>query len=174
AINNQGDNFKSGSNNIFIGKDSGFGTLTGNSNIAIGTASSLLDAKDGQINIGNVIFGAGAGSGVAQTEKKVGIATSKETPATETFHVNGTARITDLPLNGATSAINTKTDGTVSTAKDQTFTAVKTVVVDANGVLGTVSGLPTVEDSSNTLVNRSYEKCTKGPIGDGVNNASQI
>ncbi|PST45063.1 hypothetical protein CYV15_00715 [Riemerella anatipestifer] len=174
AINNQGDNFKSGNNNVFIGKDSGYGVLTANNNIAIGAASSLLDAKDGQINIGNVIFGSGAGSGVVQVEKKVGIATSKETPATETFHVNGTARITDLPLNGATSAINTKTDGTASTAKDQTFTAVKTVVVDANGVLGTVSGLPTVEDSSNTLVNRSYEKCTKGPIGDAVNNVSQV
>ncbi|MDY3344298.1 hypothetical protein PG326_03410 [Riemerella anatipestifer] len=174
AINNQGDNFKSGNNNVFIGKDSGYGVLTGNSNIAIGAASNLLDAKDGQINIGNVIFGAGAGSGVAQTEKKVGIATSKETPATETFQVRGTARITDLPLSGTASAINTKTDGTASTTKDQAFTAVKTVVVDANGVLGTVSGLPTVEDSSNTLINRSYEKCTKGPIGDGVNNTSQV
>lgn len=173
AIDNQGDNFASGNNNIFIGKDSGYGVLTGNSNIAIGAASNLLDAKDGQINIGNVIFGAGADSSV-QVNKKVGIATSKETPATETFQVRGTARITDLPLSGTASAINTKTDGTASTAKDQTFTAVKTVVVDANGVLGTVSGLPTVEDSSNTLINRSYEKCTKGPIGDGVNNTSQV
>ncbi|WP_250206619.1 hypothetical protein [Riemerella anatipestifer] len=166
AINNQGDNFKSGSNNVFIGKDSGFGALTGNSNIAIGAASNLLDAKDGQINIGNVIFGAGAGSGVAQTEKKVGIATSKETPATETFHVNGTARIADLPLNGATSAINTKTDGTASTAKDQTFTAVKTVVVDANGVLGTVSGLPVTELPPPPEVYKPIRYCAKNVIGD--------
>ncbi|WP_236682779.1 hypothetical protein [Riemerella anatipestifer] len=165
AIDNQGDNFASGNNNIFIGKDSGYGVLTGNSNIAIGAASNLLDAKDGQINIGNVIFGAGADSSV-QVNKKVGIATSKEIPATETFHVNGTARITDLPLNGATSAINTKTDGTASTTKDQAFTAVKTVVVDANGVLGTVSGLPVTELPLAPGVYKPIRYCAKNVIGD--------
>lgn len=70
---------------------------------------------------------------------KVGI--NSPTP-TETLHVNGTERVGNLPLNGATNAIYTKADGTVSTAKDQTFKATRTVVADANGVLGVVSGLP--------------------------------
>lgn len=76
--------------------------------------------------------------GYSQTSNKLGI--NVKAP-TESFDVNGTTRLRSLPSNGATNAINTKTDGTVSAAKDQTYNAVKTVVVDANGVMGTIDGV---------------------------------
>ncbi|WP_456315090.1 hypothetical protein [Pseudomonas shirazensis] len=74
----------------------------------------------------------------SQTNNKVGFTT--KTP-TESIDANGTARVRDLPLNGTLNAIYTKPDGTASTAKDQTFNAIKTVVVDANGVVGTIDGI---------------------------------
>ncbi|WP_153936554.1 hypothetical protein [Riemerella anatipestifer] len=99
----------------------------------------------------------------AQTGK-VGINTKDPT---ETLHINGTARVSDLPLNGTASAINTKVNGTVSTAKDQTFTAVKTVVVDANGVLGTISGLPVIElPPPPEEVYKPIRYCSRNTIGD--------
>jgi len=78
----------------------------------------------------------------SQTKNKVGIET--KTP-TEFLDINGTARVRELPLNGSLNAINTKPDGTLSNTKDQTFSAVKTIVVDKNGVIGTVDGLPITE-----------------------------
>ncbi|MDY0990377.1 hypothetical protein SOM12_23315 [Flavobacterium sp. CFBP9031] len=76
--------------------------------------------------------------GYSQTNNKLGV--NVKAP-TESLDVNGTTRLRSLPLNGATNAITTKTDGTASTAKDQTYSAVKTVVVDANGVVGTIDGV---------------------------------
>ena len=70
---------------------------------------------------------------------KVGVNTSIPT---ETLSVNGTTRVSQLPANGAANAIYTTADGTASTAQDQSFTATRTVVADANGVLGIVPGLP--------------------------------
>ena len=71
---------------------------------------------------------------------------------TETLDLaNGTMRIRNLPVNGATNAIYTTPSGTASIpastditglAKTQAFTATKTVVADDNGVLGYVTGLP--------------------------------
>ncbi|WP_027384391.1 autotransporter outer membrane beta-barrel domain-containing protein [Epilithonimonas caeni] len=61
---------------------------------------------------------------------------------TERFDNAGITRLRNLPTNGATNAINTTTDGDISAAQDQTFTATRTVVADANGVLGSVAGLP--------------------------------
>ncbi|SFO36146.1 hypothetical protein SAMN05421741_1434 [Paenimyroides ummariense] len=61
---------------------------------------------------------------------------------TEKLDNNGITRLRNLPLNGATNAINTTVDGDESSSQDQTFTATRTVVADANGVLGTVAGLP--------------------------------
>lgn len=54
-----------------------------------------------------------SGMAMAQTGK-VGINT--ENP-TETLHIKGSTRITDISLNGS-STISTKTDGTVSENKD--------------------------------------------------------
>lgn len=70
---------------------------------------------------------------------KVGVNTA--TP-TEVFSVNGTTRVQELPVNGSANSVYTKADGTASTTKNQTFTATKTVVADANGVLGVVNALP--------------------------------
>lgn len=69
---------------------------------------------------------------------QVGIDT--ETP-TETLDVNGNTRLRNLPNNETENAISTLPDGTKSPAQDQTFKANRTVVVDANGVVGTVEGV---------------------------------
>ncbi|WP_131707634.1 hypothetical protein [Chryseobacterium angstadtii] len=83
----------------------------------------------------------------AKISAQVGISTSMPT---ETLDINGTARVRDVPLNGTVNAIYTKSDGTKSDAKDQTFSATKTLVVDNNGVLGYISGLPQTSSSSGT------------------------
>ena len=62
--------------------------------------------------------------------------------STEVLDINGIERVRELPKHQMANAIFTKPDGTKSTVKDQTFTAVKTVVADANGVLGYLDGLP--------------------------------
>lgn len=61
---------------------------------------------------------------------------------TEKFDNAGITRLRELPLNGATNAHHTTSGGGESTSKDQTFTATRTLVSDANGVLGYVAGLP--------------------------------
>lgn len=108
-----------------------------------------------------------SGVAVAQTGK-VGVNTDKPT---ETLQVKGTTRITDIPINGSTSAIYTKTDGTASENKDQKFTATKTLVVDANGVVGAVAGLPVVEDE----LSKSIKYTTKTvPISTSTPTASVV
>lgn len=108
----------------------------------------------------------------AQTHGNIGFKTKT---ATETIDANGTARVRDLPLNGTLNAIHTKPDGKASTAKDQTFTAVKTVVVDGNGVLGTIEGLPITEvpdvktmqySRNTTLINASTPTNSVTTIGN--------
>ena len=88
------------------------------------------------ILLGGVVF--------AQTGK-VGIQT--ENP-TETLQVEGTVRITDLPTNGKKKAIYTDTNGGNTNDKTQPFNATKTVVVDKNGVLGTVDVVPVIPEKS--------------------------
>lgn len=69
---------------------------------------------------------------------------------TENLDIAGTTRIRQLPLNGSANAIYTTPGGTNSLAASittvpaptQLFTATKTVVADANGVLGYVAGIP--------------------------------
>ncbi|MGI9526366.1 MAG: hypothetical protein ACR2MS_04560 [Weeksellaceae bacterium] len=70
---------------------------------------------------------------------QVGVNTNKPT---EALHIEGTARIKELPLTGSANSIYTQPNGTASTTKNQPFNATKTLVVDQNGVLGTVQGLP--------------------------------
>lgn len=69
----------------------------------------------------------------AQVVNKVGIHTYNPT---EILHVNGTMRVENLPIHGATNSIYTMPDGTASSTKNQTFNARASVVVDGNGVLG--------------------------------------
>lgn len=96
---------------------------------------------------------------LAQHTGKVGINT--ESP-TETLQVSGSMRIEVLPQNNATNAIYTKPDGTSSNSRDQAFTATKTLVVDANGVLGVIDGLPKTDAvETNSITKKSYGKCVQ-------------
>ncbi|GEM_PF-1069563 len=75
---------------------------------------------------------------------------------TEKLDVNGNVRFRGLPINGSSNAIFTNTDGTRSSNRNQTFTATRTLVADANGVLGYVSGLPSmtnIYNANGTLTN---------------------
>lgn len=101
-------------------------------------------------------FETSAGGGANSTEKmrvtgegNVGIATVSPT---EKLDNNGITRLRNLPLSGATNAINTTSAGTASASQDQTFTATRTVVADANGVLGTIAGIPSDAGSSKVIV----------------------
>ena len=94
---------------------------------------------------------------------KVGINTSAPT---EILSVNGTVRVQELPLNGSTNSLYTMGDGTASSTKNQTFNPSKTVVADANGVLGVVSGLPTDGSSSNIVKAGSDWSTNKAISGD--------
>ena len=69
---------------------------------------------------------------------QVGINTEQPT---EMLDVNGIFRVRDLPLNGENNAIYTNPSGVRSATKDQTFNATRTVVADANGVIGYVNGV---------------------------------
>ncbi|MBB4807704.1 hypothetical protein HNP38_003020 [Chryseobacterium defluvii] len=61
----------------------------------------------------------------------------------EIFHVSGgNVRLQKLPLNGETNAIFTMPNGATSPIQNQTFNATRTVVADANGVLGYINGTP--------------------------------
>ena len=82
---------------------------------------------------------------IFQAFGQVGVGT--ETP-TELLDIDGTLRIRNLPVNGSTNAIFTTGENTAAEAPTETFIATKTVVLDANGVLGAVPGLPS---SSNTV-----------------------
>ncbi|QOR74586.1 hypothetical protein IMZ16_03900 [Cruoricaptor ignavus] len=68
----------------------------------------------------------------AQTGK-VGVNTPMPS---ETLHVNGTARVSSLPVSGSGKIYNG------AATQSTTFTATQTVVADANGNLGVVSGIP--------------------------------
>ena len=143
-------------------------SLVANDGDANGTTSSLFYFQDpelsGQITVSGdsrgliigptsttqaapLTFTTSAGSLANGTEKmritptgNVGIATNAPT---ETLHVNGITRLQGLPQNGATNAIYTTSGGSASATQNQTFTATRTVVADANGVLGYVTGVPT-------------------------------
>lgn len=67
---------------------------------------------------------------------------------------NGITRLRTLPLDGTPNAINTDNDGNTSASQDQTFTATRTVVADANGVLGSIEGLPSnIYNANGSLTN---------------------
>lgn len=109
--------------------------------------------------------------GYSQTNK---LGVNVNTP-TESLDANGTARLRDLPLNGTPNAIYTQTDGKVSPVKDQTFNAVKTVVVDENGVMGAIDGLAITEapdvktiqySRTTTLINSSTPTNSVTTIGN--------
>lgn len=109
--------------------------------------------------------------GYSQTNK---LGVNVNTP-TESLDANGTARLRDLPLNGTPNAIYTQADGKVSPVKNQTFNAVKTVVVDENGVMGAIDGVAITEapdvktiqySRSTTLINSSTPDNSVTTIGN--------
>uniref|UniRef100_UPI0039A715E9 hypothetical protein n=1 Tax=Ornithobacterium rhinotracheale TaxID=28251 RepID=UPI0039A715E9 len=73
------------------------------------------------LSLGSIAF--------AQQQGKVGVNTNNPT---ESFHVEGTARVKTLPAAGG--AITTNSSGNFQTG--QTFAPTKMVVTDENGVLG--------------------------------------
>lgn len=135
---------------------------TARARLTAGTADLQIAANpDGNVDImatpgGTNSLGFGTNTGASPSSKlelytlgntrmtidgkgNVGIATN--TP-TEKLHVNNNIRFQSLPLNGTANAINTTPAGAASPTQNQTFTATRTVVADANGVLGYVTGLP--------------------------------
>ena len=70
------------------------------------------------------------------------------TSLTEIFDTNGTLRIRELPKNGDLNTIYTNPDGSKAENKNQAFNAVNTVVVDQNGILGIIEGLPNSNNNS--------------------------
>jgi uncharacterized coiled-coil protein SlyX len=125
----------SGDNNVAIGSSAGSDLQSGNGNIFIGTATSApVLTGSNQLNIGNTIYGIRMGS----PNNRIGIGINAPT---ENFHTNGTARISSLPTNGQ--GIYTQPSGAISTTgnRDQTFTATRMVIADANGVLGSNTSL---------------------------------
>lgn len=128
--------------------------------LAVNDATALALSTHNTVNAAPITFTTSAGANAAGTEKmritgtgNVGIGTNNPT---ERFHNNGNVRLQGLPLNGATNAIFTTSGGGASATQNQTFTAIRTVVADANGVLGYVEGLPST-----------------APIDDGTLNVGQ-
>lgn len=108
----------------------------------------------------------------------VGIIT---TTPTEKFDNSGNTRLRNLPLNGTTNSIYTTAAGTSSPTQNQTFSATRTIVADANGVLGTlpfivqpvlISGgdgvdaimTPQISKSKTTTPGQSSETITYGDV----------
>ncbi len=127
--------------------------VTGDSRrLNIGTTGNTLSAP--------ITFITSAGSNANGTEKmritgagNVGINANNPT---EKFDVNGITRLRGLPLNGSVNAIFTMPDGnSTSTTQNQTFTATRTVVADANGVLGYINTLPSDAGTTKVIVNVS-------------------
>ena len=81
--------------------------------------------------------------------------------ASEALDVNGNVRVRTLPKNGTLAVVNTGPTGAYSAVKSA-FNAVRTVVADANGVLGYVDGLPSaapdvaVSSSAEKTISRVY------------------
>ncbi|MFS4428406.1 hypothetical protein [Chryseobacterium sp. S90] len=114
--------------------------------IADNDATALHLSTNATTKSAPITFATSAGSNASGTEKmritgegNIGISTNLPT---EKLDNNGTTRLRALPLNGSSNAISTTPSGTASTSQNQTFTATRTVVADANGVLGYVTGLP--------------------------------
>ncbi|MGE8431104.1 hypothetical protein [Chryseobacterium joostei] len=143
---------------------------TGNPNQALGT--------DAVFQIGNGDFNTNVSNNAMTVLKsgKTGIAiTGLEATAKPTEFLDlgtGTARVRNLPVNGAANAIYTQGNGTASATQNQTFTATKTVVADANGVLGYIDGLPGTNPSG--VQNLTYARKTVSPINATTPTDSQV
>ena len=125
--------------------------------IAGDDATGLALSTNQTTNSAPITFSTSLGSNALATEKmritgegNVGINT---TSPTEKLDVNGNTRLRTLPLNGTANSIYTQSGGGASATQNQTFTATRTVVADANGVLGYVTGLPQTAGSGSGTIN---------------------
>jgi hypothetical protein len=128
------------------------------------TAAQILAGNDATaLNIGtnsttnpaSLVFVTSSGGKTSGTPKayitgggNMGIATDVPT---EKLDIAGNTRIQNLPLHGTSNAINTTPSGDLSNLQDQPFVATKTVVADANGVLGYVDGPPFYQNIRGTV-----------------------
>ncbi|MGC5743981.1 hypothetical protein [Chryseobacterium sp. NFX27] len=97
------------------------------------------------------------------------------TPApTEMLDVNGIERVRELPKHNTSNAIFTKPDGTKSETKDQAFTATKTLVADANGVLGYLEGLPKISDGGGLPVGEAITRIYSVPVATAQANTFNL
>ncbi|WP_449399442.1 hypothetical protein [Chryseobacterium wanjuense] len=123
-----------------------------------GDSNGLMITANGDVNPSVLEFRTSPGGGIPSMQRlyitgdgNIGINTDN---ATEKFDNNGgNTRLRYLPANGATNAISTTPSGSPSSSQDQTFTATRTVVADANGVLGYVNGVPSEAGTQKVLVN---------------------
>lgn len=97
------------------------------------------------------LIGVVLAAGIYNAQGKVGIKT--ESP-TETFDVQGTARIRELAPAGSDNSIYGGEN-----AKNHSFEATKTIVADKNGVLGYMEG---TEDPFGIPVYKKVVKCIEG------------
>jgi hypothetical protein len=99
-----GEALTSGSNNTLLGREAGATLTTGGYNILIGRGAAVPSAtSDGQLSIGNLIYGTGIGA-----TGKVGIGI--DAPAV-TLDVNGTIRSFDLASSANPTAVVATVDG---------------------------------------------------------------
>ncbi|REC63560.1 hypothetical protein DRF65_05570 [Chryseobacterium pennae] len=96
---------------------------------------------------------------------QVGVNTSNPT---ETLDVAGIERIRELPKHNTNNSIFTKPDGTRSESKDQVFTATKTLVADANGILGYMEGLPTTNDGGGLPIGQAIVRIYTVPANIAI------
>ncbi|KFE97199.1 hypothetical protein IX39_20605 [Chryseobacterium formosense] len=163
--------FLTGSNNTFLGYRSGYSgvdeALSGSNNIIIGNSTYVPSATaSNQLNIGNAIFGTGMSGSTGSPAGNIGIG---KTAPTEKLEVAGAVRINSLPANGALNAIYTQSNGLASSAQNQTFTATRTVVADANGVLGSITGVPLTSEVDGVIGNEVLNATTnKGLVRVGA------
>ncbi|MBW1619823.1 hypothetical protein [Empedobacter falsenii] len=151
-------------------------TLNFISNLASGSFSSLSRAGDkglifstdgdgaaysrnGLLIAPHTSSGGSSPFGFKITEQ--GLSTINAPVPTETFDVNGTFRVRQLPLNGQENAIFTLPNGNSSLPENgaiseitqtQTFTGSRTVISNQHGVLGYVTGLPVTKTASGQVV----------------------
>uniref|UniRef100_UPI0039A49F41 hypothetical protein n=1 Tax=Ornithobacterium rhinotracheale TaxID=28251 RepID=UPI0039A49F41 len=111
-----------------------------------------------------------SGSALIYAQQKGHVGVNTESP-TESLHVEGSLRVTELPANGAQNAIRTTPEGNDAGSKNQTFNAIKTLVVDKNGVVGAIDALPssmnniTAENINGTTVYTPVRRCVKATMG---------
>ncbi|MFM9106868.1 MAG: tail fiber domain-containing protein, partial [Chloroflexota bacterium] len=95
--------FATGSGNVGVGRKAGYALETGSRNIVIGDQAEVPDAAgDGQLSIGNLIYGAGM-DGTGQTASGGNVGIGRSDPAYR-LDVAGAIRSTDLFGGGPVSA----------------------------------------------------------------------